>query len=203
MSAFLVLVEKPPCRAVGFSHLFTGHVCKSMKKVCKTKNVTTWDLNFKCWFAAAVGSCWCHADGKQCHLEQLLICGVSLVSLQISCRSGGEVCKVRVAVHRQFELSCGPYTVSEMCCWQQELCFNPGRRMGAAGAGTGGCSRALGSPETPIPKFIPCATEKGKQYSYTLPSYSALPQQEWNFSMCLMLQESQSPPAVLAADCLL
>lgn len=48
-----------------FSPLFTSHVCNSMNRTSKCKNVMVWHwLNFKYWFVSSVGSCWFHADGK-------------------------------------------------------------------------------------------------------------------------------------------
>lgn len=74
-------------------------------------------------------------------------------------------------------------------CWQQELCFSPGRRMGAAAAGPalGTLSSGLSKPptahQTDLPRFIPCATER-KHCPCTIPSYSVLSHSRNGASPC-------------------
>lgn len=137
-------------------------------------------------------------------MEQLLICCVTLINLWVSCRLGWEVSKASVVVHRQFELSCGPHMVFDMHCQSLALAAgallqprqkdggSSGHSSGNPRAAEGAVGRALGSPKPPVPhqtdlpRFMPCATEKGKQYSYTIPSYLVLSYSKNGTSPCAL-----------------
>lgn len=123
--------------------------------------------------------------------------------------------RVSVVVHRQFELSCGPYTVSEMCCWQRSFALIQAEGWGQLVLAQGAELWVLQNHPFPNSSPVPQRKESNIPTLFLATQCSptarmellhvpyAVGKPKLTFSRAPEQELLGSHPAILAADCLL